>query len=400
MPKNNGGGYVNRANRMGSFKVTAGGIGPLQIWAVVAMAITVGCLPALMPILLGALLDENRITPDQVGQTATAEALGRVLANVFAGALLRPVRLRAIAAASAVVMTVTNFVIIYAAPEAILLARFCNGIAAGMILWMLVGLMARVNQPGQLFAIFATVQSVITFLLSSALTSLLIPNWGSSGGYLALALLGAVPLALALLVPGEYPMRTQSGETSLPTAHGLIGLCAVFLFMAGIFALWVYVGAVAKQVGHASDVTGRAISYAIGIQIVSGLAAMRFADRWSGAKTTAMAALGAGACALALLSINQTWALYASIGIIAFLWMFTPAFHLPLVLQFDQTGRSAIYTGTAQLGGIAAGPLLASVFVQPNDYRGAVAASVSIFVACALILGLGFRKRSLASPVL
>ena len=378
---------------MKALKVTATGMVPLQIWSIIAVAITVGCLPALMPVLLGALLDESRITPDQVGQAATAEALGRVLASALAGALLRPVHLRAITAVAAAVMAATNFIIIYAMPEAILVARFCNGIGAGMVLWMLVGLMAQVDQPGQLFATYVTVQSVITFLLSSALTTLLVPTWGSSGGYVALAVMAAIPLAFGFLVPRQYPIPAQSVNTGWPSQRGLIGLGAVFLFMAGIFAFWVYVGALARQLGHPPSLTGSAISYAIAVQIGGGLAAIRFADRWSGTTTTAMAALGTAGGALLLLYVQHTWALYASTGIIAFLWMFTPALHLPLVLQFDPSRRSAIYTGTAQLGGVAAGPFLASFFVEASDYRGAAITSVGMFVACALLLLLFSRRK-------
>lgn len=366
--------------------ISADGIKPLQIWTVVAVAITVGCLPALMPILLGALLDEHRISPDQVGQIATAEALGRVLANLFAGAMLRPVRLRGIAAGAAAVMTATSLVIIYAEPATILLARFLNGVGAGMILWLLIDLMARVNQPGRMFAIYVAIQSVVTFLLSSLLTTHIVLNWGSSGGYLALAMLGTIPLALSALVPRQYPIHSERPTTGLPSPLGLIGLSAVFFFMAGIFAFWVYVGAIAKQAGHSPTSASQAINYAIGIQITAGLAAMRLADRWNGAVTTAMTALLLAGCALALLYVPQTWALYFSTGIVAFLWMFTPAFHLPMLLHLDRTGKAAIYSGTAQLGGIAAGPLLASNFVQSDDYTGAVATSVSLFIICALLL--------------
>lgn len=366
--------------------ISASGVKPLEIWAVSAVAITVGCLPALMPILLGALLEEHRISPDEVGQIATAEALGRVLANLVAGAMLRPVRLRGIAAAASAVIIASSFAIIFADPNAILLARFLNGIAAGMILWLLIGLMARVNQPGQMFALYVAIQSVVTFILSSLLTTHIVPNWGSSGGYLALAMLGTIPLVLSVLVPRQYPRHPQHAATGMPSPLGLIGLGAVFLFMAGIFAFWVYVGAIAQQAGHSPANASQAINYAIGIQIMAGLTAMRLADRWNGAVTTALTALALAGCALMLLYVPQMWSLYFSTGAVAFLWMFTPAFHLPMLLHLDRTGKAAIYSGSAQLGGIAAGPVLASTFVQRDDFTGAVATSVALFLACALLL--------------
>jgi len=359
----------------------------IQTGAVIAMAIVAGCLPALLPILLGGLLDEHRISSDQIGHAATAEALGRVVATVLAGALLRPVHLRAIVAMAALVMIVTNGATLYLGIGGILAARFLNGAAAGMILWVLVGLLARASQPGRLFAIYVTMLSVVTFLLSS-LIMLLLPKWGVASGYVVLMLIGIVPLILSSFIPGEYPRLVQAGISQRPNAQGLVGLCAVTLFMAGVFAIWVYIGPLAKQLGHPAGQVHHAISVALGLQIFGGLAATRLADRWDGAVTTALASMLAAASVFLLLFMPQPWALYVSISLIALAWMFTPSFHLPMILGFDPSGRSAIFISTAQLGGIALGPLIASSLIGANDFRGAVMASIGAFACCVLLLGI------------
>lgn len=365
----------------------------MQSGAVIAMAIVAGCLPALLPILLGGLLDEHRISSDQIGHAATAEALGRVVATVLAGALLRPVHLRVIVAIAALVMIVTNGATLYLGVDGILAARFLNGAAAGMILWVLVGLLARASQPGRLFAIYVTILSVVTFLLSS-LIMLLLPKWGVSGGYVVLMFIGIVPLILSAFIPGEYPRLVQAGISQRPSAKGFLGLCAVTLFMSGVFSIWVYIGPLAKQLGHPAARVHHAISLAIGVQIFGGLAATRLADRWNGAVITAMASILAAASGFLLLSMPQPWVLYVSTCLIAFVWMFTPSFHLPMILGFDPSGRSAIFISTAQLGGIALGPLIASSLIGTNDFRGVVVASIGAFAGCVLLLGILGSSRS------
>jgi predicted MFS family arabinose efflux permease len=348
------------------------------------MAVVAGCVPALQPILLGALLDAGRIGAHQVGQAATAEALGMVAATLTAGALLPPRHLRLLAALCGLAMLAANGSTLYLAAQGIIAARFVNGFASGIILWMLVGLLSRVAAPGRLFAVYVTAQSVLAFLLSSAMTAILLPKLGMAGGYGALLVLSAVPLLLAIALPPAFAPIEGGGGAKRPTAAGFASLVAVALFMAGVFSAWVYVLPLARQMGHADSSIGTAISMGIAIQIIGGLAAMRLADRWNGALTTAVAALvGAGAAMLLLLPAG--WALYAATGLIAFVWMFTPSFHIPMLMTFDPSGRSAIFIGTAQIGGVALGPTLASMTIGGTDYRGVVAISASAF-ACAILL--------------
>lgn len=378
---------------------TPSSFGPIQVTAVILAAIVAGCVPALQPILLGGLLDAHRITADQIGQAATIEALGMVLATALAGALLQPKRLRAIATIAALTMIVANGVTPYIDASGIFVARFCNGAASGMILWILVGLLSRAARPGQLFAVYVTAQSVLAFALSSLMTAVLVPHWGVSGGYLSLLVLGGATLLLAGFVPAHYDTHAGAAVTKRPTISGGAGLIAVMLFMAGIFSIWIYVAPLAKQLGHATTSIGTAISMAIGIQIVGGLAATRLADKWNGATTTAIAAAIAGISVLSLLYIPQPWVLYAATSAISFVWMFTPSFHMPMILKLDPSGNSAIFISTAQLGGVALGPLAASMAITGDNFTGAAFMSMGLFACCMLMLG-GIGIARTAQPTL
>lgn len=366
---------------------------PLEIGAVVAMAITVGCLPAVVPVLLGALFEAHRITGPELGHIATAEALGRVIASVSAGLFLKPVHLRRVAVLCGTVMAATSLAMIPAGPALLMLARFANGLAAGLVLWMLVGLVALVSQPGRLFAVYVTVQAVVALLLAAAINGVLLPLWGPAGGYAVLALLGAAPLGCALVMPRAYPLADGAGRARLPTARGLAGLLAAFLYLAGVFAIWVYLGPIARQLGYDPHAVTIAINAAIAMQIAGGACAVRLADRWSGALTTALAALVSAGCVVALLVVHHPAVLYLAAGMISFVWMFVASFHLPMIQQCDPSGRSAIHTGTAQLGGIATGPLVAAALVAGPDMRGAGVASVILFAGAALVLALTLGPR-------
>lgn len=128
-----------------------------------------------------------------------------------------------------------------------------------------------------------------------------------------------------------------------------------------------------------------ALNLAIAVQILGGLVATRYGDIWHGATTTAMAAILSALGIFMLLSYTQLWIFYAAISLIAFMWMLTPSFCLPMISEFDPSGRSAIFIATAQLSGIAIGPIAASVMIDAHDFRGAALVSICAFIGCALL---------------
>lgn len=360
----------------------------VQIAGLVAMAVLASRVPVLQPILLGGLHYEHHISVHQIGHAATAEAIGMMIATIVAGAFLKPVHLRAISVVAALVMMFANGATPFVDAGGIIAARFINGTASGVLLWIFIGFIARINQPGRFFAIYVTTQSILSFLLSSFIMSVLLPRWGVTGGYFALLSISVMLLALSFVIPSEYTEFEDSGISKAPTAKGMLGLCAAMLFMAGIFSIWVYIVPLARQLGHSSDNIGYAINLAIGVQIIGGLAATRFADAWNGAILTAIAAVLAAIGVCMIMFFPQVWVFYASISLIAFMWMFTPSFHPPMILELDPSGRSTMFISTAQLGGIALGPMAASFMIDASDFRGAAMASIGAFTGCATLLAL------------
>jgi MFS transporter, DHA1 family, inner membrane transport protein len=79
-------------------------------------------------------------------------------------------------------------------------------------------------------------------------------------------------------------------------------------------------------------------------------------------------------------------ALYLSSAVISFFWMFTPPFHLPLILALDRSRRSAMFIGSAQLGGMFAGSALAAALVKGGDYANALYGGIALNIACCVVL--------------
>lgn len=356
-----------------------------QLAAIIVIAVIVGCIPALQPLLLGGLLAEGRLSAPQLGQAASLESLGMAIAVTAAGAFFPVHRLRPIVASAAIGAVIANGLTYGGAGSTILVARFVSGACSGVLLWLLLGMLARAGNATRLFAIYVTLSATGSFVLATALAA---SGASSALGYGMIAALDAVILLLTLAVPRSYSTLANAKGIVAPTGMGLAGLLVAALNLGGVMAIWVYLVPLAGDLGYHPGTAKAAVSTAIGAQVVAGLLATLL-----GARVPAWAAISAGAGASVIAPVlfvlgTHDVLLYVVSAVISFCWMFTPPFHLPLVLGLDPSRRSAIFIGSAQLGGMFTGSALASLVVRGGHFTNAliVAGALNVACCCAILL--------------
>ena len=351
----------------------------------VTIAIVAGCVPALQPMLLGGLLAEGRIGGAAIGYAATVEGLGMAVASAAASALAPPRRLRTIAALAILAALVANVLTIVLPAPGIIAARGLGGIGNGVLLWVLVGMMTRSAIPARLFAIYVTAQASLGFVLSLAFASVVLPRYGVLAGYGVLIALNLALLAIVRAVPDRYAALEQGGGgAGMPPPRGLLALAAVVLQLAGVMAFWVYSIPLGLQAGLTAGAMRMMIGAANGAQIVAGLAAIGLAARLGGRSAVVLAAV-ASIAALLLTAAGGGAPWLPAMLVFAFCWMFAPPFHIAFLIAADPSRRAAMFVSTAQLVGMAVGPLLASLATKGGDYAPARLVGVVCFAATLLI---------------
>ncbi len=378
--------------------------------AIICIAISGGVVPGLQTLLLGTLEAEGRLTIEQIGQTATIEALSMGLASTFASARFSAQHLRLKAGIAVLAAILANLATMQLAGVALQAVRIVNGLSTGVLMWLLVGMFARGAVPARLFAIYSTAQAVASLLLSSLLSGFILPRFGSTGAYACLIALGAVQIIpLLLFMPRAYsPLPGATARASAPAETrparnqssplGLLGLVVVALHIAGVMGLWAYMAPYARESGLSAGMTGLIVSAAFACQIVGGLTASVFATRLD--DTTALrGSLIALICALAILAFAPPGpAFIAAVAIIGLCWMFAPPFQMPYLIRLDPSRRAAMLISPAQLFGSASGPVLASFAVSDGSVRAVLGISFCLLVASLALLllsqQLAARRRS------
>jgi DHA1 family inner membrane transport protein len=364
----------------------------IQSIAVISMGVIAGCVIALQPLLLGGLLEQDRLTAAQLGQSATAEAMGMAVAVTLAAMLLKPSRLKPFALAAIAVAVIANSCTGLASGIGIIILRALNGLCSGTLLWVLLGFMARAAVPGRIFAVYVTAQAVVTFIFSLLLSNWLLPVFGATAGYLMFAVADLLLLLAVVAMPVSYNVDETQSAWVIPPLKGVLGLLSVGFFLAAVLGFWVYVLPLGKQLGYPGDGLSFAVSMAIGIQIIAGISAVILASRLRPLAACLGGAILMIVAIVAFLAMSGTLIMYFALSMFAFIWMFVPPFQMPLLIELDPSLRSALFIGTAQLLGVAVGPIIASQLITESSLTPAAHSAIGCAVAS---IGLMFAARYL-----
>jgi MFS family permease len=324
----------------------------------------------LQPILLGALYAEKRVNFDELALIATAELIMVALGSVIAGFLFPTTHLRARSALLLVLLGALNYaVILAAAPGELLLVRSLAGLVEGAMVAISVELIARSCRPERLGGMFIGLQTFAQCILAALIAVFVVPEFGSNGGFLVLAAVCVLSLAIAPLVPAEYGklIRPVAGKEGIYTLKSALALLAIFTFFLFIGAIWAFLEPLGVGSGIDVQTIGLLVSASLAVQ-VSGAICATWLERSIDCRISIVACtlLAIAAC-LALATDPGLTTFSAAALSIAFIWMFITPYQIGLAIAADPSRSTALLLPAAQLLGAALGPIAASLLIVGDD---------------------------------
>ena len=370
-----------------------------EAWALLGMGVLSLLSTGVMSALLGAMVDEGRLSHGGVGYAATLEALMMALSTGVASVFFRPQRLRLIGTIATLVLIAANVATMGAAHEGVYLIRAAAGFAEGVLLWLASSMIVRTETPARWAALLFLSLSLVQLAASALLGAWTLPRFGADGGYLLLAAITLVGFALAALSPralGALP--GIAGEShGMPTSRGWTALFATVLFTGATAAVSVYLVPLAQDAGLSVDAARLALSATLGAQILGSVLATLLADRARYLPVFALVTVGYLAVWGFYTLSTTTWPFVlvsAASGVVA---MFVSPFLLPMLINADPTRRAALQAPAAQLLSGGLGPFAAAWAVEAGGMRLMLELSAALLVAGFVIMLL-IRRRDVAAP--
>jgi MFS family permease len=358
-----------------------------------AISLIVGSIGTLVlglqPVLLGALLAEKRVTFDGLALVATAEMLAIGIGSVAFALLLSANRMRLKAAMLLVGVAIVHGL---SADAMSLLAltglRILAGLLEGGLIAVAVEAIARTANPGRSGGWFVVVQTLAQSISAALLALLVIPSWGSAGGFVALGVVSLGPLVLLPWLADDYgalPGGSASVVGQTGRSRRAVALLAIFSLYLFIGAIWAFLEPLGAQSGIDSITVGMIVAISLLVQVAGALAATALMPHIGYRRVIGGAAVVAFVLAIGFagqVSAPLFWVLSLATG---FLWLFVVPWQIDMTVDVDPSRRTALLVPAAQLFGAAIGPAAAAVFITADDFRPA-----AWFAASAALASLGF----------
>jgi hypothetical protein len=352
-------------------------IGPALTGLATAGALGVGVNSLLVlgviPVLLGALVDEHRLTDPDIGLVATAEVLSMGIATAIAGIVLKPMRLRLIGLVVTLALAAVDFATAGASGVGVMAWRGLAGALEGVLLWITVAMIARTATPERWSGAFFTAQTFSQLLLAIALAVWIMPRWGAAGGFVAIAVCAIAGAPAALFGPDRLAdLNPGEAVAGAPSLRGWVALIGTFVYVGGSGAVAVYLEPLALQAGLDAGVARTALWVSLAAQVAGSAAATAMAGRirwfWvflivSAVYLAVWFVFGLRIPGWLFITANAAGGLFG---------LFLSPFFVPMTIEADPSRRAAVQTGAAQLIGGALGPLFASQVVSERNIHGAL----------------------------
>ncbi|TCS10072.1 MFS transporter [Caulobacter sp. BK020] len=352
--------------------------------------------PGVGPLLLGGLEGAGRLTANQLGLAGMGELVAMGIGAAVLGPLFGERRLRLAAITSALALAALDLFTTRVSGVPLILVRAAAGLPAGVMIWLITGMIVRSPRPERWAGLYLTIQTLLQLGVVSAIGAFVVGPFGPDGGFVVLAAL-AISAALAgLAIPRAYAplVETEDNPKGLPSARGWIALAAVFCFQAFILAVWIYAEPLSRQAGHPASVASAAFAVSLAAQVAGGAAATALAGRLSWFWSLAVAVVLAIGVLFVMASLPSAAVFLVAAGVFGFVWLFASPYLTPLAIEADPSRRAALLGPGASLLGCGAGPLLASFVVSGGDVRPAVWLGVGLALATLMIVAFLHLTRS------
>ncbi len=374
---------------------------PASILGAIGVVVMVPMFFLVMPIYVGALIDDYGFTNAQVGYLISAELGSAALASLTALIWLRKVNWQRSLLTMLVVLGIANLVSIYAGGDyqTLFALRPIAGFSAGAMMSIALAALGDTREQDRNFA-FAVVGQLGVSGGLLLILPLWVSRWGAASVFTLFIIASVVALPLARLVPasGKKPTAMRLSERgSLLPLWGLAGTVAVFI---GQSAVWAFI----ERMGSAAGLAPTTIGIALGTSVIAGIAGALLAswlvDRSGRLVPMVISMIGEATCLLLLLGTFTAIVFFVAVFLYAFFWNFWLPYQMGVVAETDISGRFIALITFTQAVGIAAGPALVGPLLTENNFDPAVQAGIGFAVlAFILFLPIIVARKALPAEV-
>jgi predicted MFS family arabinose efflux permease len=362
----------------------------LAVIAIIAVGVLCALLANTLPVYLEVLAKLRAFTDSQTGLVAMAD-MGSYTAGIIGCAALqsRTAKLnwRQTALVGLLLLILGNVISIGTTGFLpFLLIRVLAGIGAGIATAIVYAVLAEGDAARHMA--FLSVAMLMSGSVSVPYFAPLVAQYGASGLFGLLALLGVIAAFLTPLIPtgsahhqpSELPAQTPSPRI---TPQGWLALLSVLLHWTGIGAIFAFI----SSMGTAWGGTPETVDLSVAKMLFAGMLGVSIVavvgSRFGSLRSLIISYVGLLSAIAIFLLVKPVAAFLIVTASFGFIYNLMIPYQFEVVTKIDDSSGVAMLMSAAMLGGIAIGPAIAGYLVTA-DYQ-----IVNLFSLFGCTAGLG-----------
>jgi predicted MFS family arabinose efflux permease len=351
----------------------------------------------ILPILVGAIVDEAGFSREMIGWIASSNILGMVFGGIIATLLIGRFRLVAMLQVALFALMLFDALSIWADTSSLILsARFMSGIFGGVIYASSLAIFSGLENPLKAFGVYVVVYCAwATFMLIGLPYG--ITAFGVKAGFLLLVGMSIAALIGTLLIKDLEKKAGKKDFISLPELLGnkkvLIGLSAYFLMQMGGGVIWAYCERFAKEADLSSNFIGWSLGFSSLASLAGGILVMRLGTS-QGLKKPLVIGTILMVLAILMLQYAAIPAVFVvSLCLIGGCWAFLIPFFQQIQTQFDASGKVVSLGTIVNMGGRATGPAIAAVVLGSSAFINVIWIGIVALILSLLLVFVLFKSK-------
>jgi len=346
--------------------------------------------PAVLPILVGAIVDQLGYDRSMVGWIASFNIFGIALGGLIATLLIgkKPlIRIVQVGLVGLLVLDGLSVFVVQAIP--MLGIRFISGVFGGLAYAGALAAFSGLKNPIKAYGIYVVVYCVWSGAILVTLPYL-VNLFGLAGGFGILVFMALMSLLGSNVIPqlaaNIKEKEIISLKTLLSKKEVLLALLGYFALQMGGGTIWAYVERIAKEAGLEAALTGQLMGLSSVLAILGGLLVFKIGDSRGLRMPILVGVIGMGLGAAMLFWSNNAMIYLGGISLFAGAWSIAIPYYQQIQAKFDPTGKVVSLGTIVNTMGRGTGPAMAALLLGDHSFTMVIWLALSVFVLSLLII--------------
>lgn len=372
-------------------RATARDFRPIELAALIFVVCTGFSSQMVMPLWIGAIIDDLSLTQSAAGTVASVEFAAVAIVSIIVALQVQRFKALPTVIIGLTLLLLGNLLAAFAETVSTLTAyRIMTGCGKGLVVAIVFSLAAGTTHPTRTFAMLNGAYALFSMIFYLSVP-IFIEMSGASGAFLMMAGVAAAGGLMLFWFP-DRPMEASELQglrlRDVPT-FGYVALGALIILWIGHNAVWTFVERLGNRVDLSIGQIGMVLSVAAFLTI-GGPALARIIDtRWGHTSPIVVATTLKTLAVLALVYVPLAWVYATMVPVFLILALFIVPYVMGILSLADPAGRLAAASSAAMTAGGSLGALVGGWTADSLGFNGlAWVASGHFIVVIVLIVGI------------